>query len=181
MFGIRSGIVVALGLLALAPSARAQFSPFDANFGNNPFSAYYGYYIPRQQSIAAQRAYSSTATLNLNAAERRATALTTRRADTLYGPSSIYDVSPLEERSFVRPPTVLLPGQPATPRRGGYFGRTSSQYISGVATGAPGSVRAPSNRIPENRYGRPRNFGGGFGGGGFGGGGFGGGFGGGLR
>jgi hypothetical protein len=176
----RIGILVALGLLAIAPSAQAQINNLPPGFGTNgfdPFSAYYGYFIPRNQSIAAQLAGGATEAVNLNAQARRAVALTNPNRQSLYELDNPYEMIPLEQRSFTRPPTILRHGQYAGPYTGGYFGR-STRFFAGAGSGMPGSVQGSG--VPRVPTGGPLSrpigtFGGAGGVGGFGGfGGFGG-------
>ena len=67
------GLVVALGLAAVSSEARAQV-PF-TNV-NDPFFAYYSYYLPRQQAQALQP--GPEATINAAAANRQQYASTNR-------------------------------------------------------------------------------------------------------
>ncbi len=67
------GLTVALGVSALATEARAQV-PF-TNI-NDPFFAYYSFYLPRQQALANQP--GPEATINAIAANRQAYAATNR-------------------------------------------------------------------------------------------------------
>jgi hypothetical protein len=185
MTAFRTGIVVALGLLAISPTARAQVPNLPPGFGNNtfdPFSAYYGYYLPRNQSIAAQRAGGATEAINLNAQARQADALAASRAGALYNMDNPYDFVPLEERNFTRPATVLVPGQRANPYPGAYYGRAPGSF-TGYRSGAPGTVGGGGgrSRLPQMGMGASRMGGmGGIGGGVGGMGGMGGGFGGGM-
>ncbi|WP_152051892.1 hypothetical protein [Tautonia marina] len=156
MSRFRIGLVVAIGLLAISPSARAQFVPnLPPGFGSgqfDPFSAYYGYYLPRNQAIAAQLAGGSNEAINLYSQARRANA-EAARASTIYEMDDPYRMVPLEDRPYTRPPTVLLPGQAAGPAPSGYFGR-SQRYFYGARTGAPGETRgASSARLPQSRVG----------------------------
>ncbi|QDV38082.1 hypothetical protein [Tautonia plasticadhaerens] len=149
MTALRTGIVVALGLLAFSPSARAQVPNLPPGFGNNsfdPFSAYYGYYIPRNQSIAAQRAGGATESINLNAQARQAEAQAATRAGALYNLDNPYEFVPLENRNFVRPPTVLLPGQRAGPGPSSFYGRPHGAYSNARVGGAANGGRLPQSR-----------------------------------
>ncbi len=67
------GLTVALGVSAFASEARAQV-PF-TNI-NDPFFAYYSFYLPRQQALANQP--GPEATINAIAANRQAYAATNR-------------------------------------------------------------------------------------------------------
>jgi hypothetical protein len=154
MSRFRIGLVVALGLLAISPSARAQFVPnLPPGFGTgqfDPFSAYYGYYLPRNQAMAAQMAGGLNEAINLYSQARRLNA-ESARASTIYEMDDPYRMVPLEDRPYTRPPTVLLPGQAAGPGPSGYFGR-SQRYFYGARSGAPGATRAPSSaRLPQAR------------------------------
>lgn len=179
---IRIGFLVALGLLAFCSTGKAQNFNLPPGFGANtfdPFSAYYGYYLPRNQSIAAQLAGGSTESINLYAQARRENAQVNRVGQDRFGEGDPYRFVPIEERPYTRPATVLLPGQRAGPSPAGYFGR-SQRYFYGARTGAPGEVGGGQARIPQARGGRGMGgMGGGMGGGmrgGMGMGGFGGGF-----
>lgn len=135
------GATLVLGLAAVAPAGRAQF----ANPGD-PFGQYYGYFIPRQQSIAAQLRGGNVASINVNAADRRAAVLAQRAqsAGPAFAPFGLSElVDP--EASFagrrpLRPPTIVFPGQPsrALPHPN-YFSRTAT-YFYNPPTGAPGTV-----------------------------------------
>jgi len=49
------GLAVAIGFSALAPGASAQLiNGAGGGFATNPFSLYYGFYLPRQQLLANQ-------------------------------------------------------------------------------------------------------------------------------
>ena len=150
MSALRTGIVVVLGLMAISPSARAQVPNLPPGFGNNtfdPFSAYYGYYIPRNQTIAAQRAGGAAESINLNAQARQAEALAATRAGALYNLDNPYDFVPLEERNFVRPPTILLPGQRAGPGPSSFYGRPHGAYSNArIGVGGGGGARLPQSR-----------------------------------
>jgi hypothetical protein len=157
MTAFRTGIVVALGLLAISPMARAQVPNLPPGFGNNtfdPFSAYYGYYLPRNQSIAAQRAGGATEAINLNAQARQADALAASRAGSLYNLDNPYEMVPLEERNFTRPATVLVPGQRASPYPASHYGRAPGSF-NGYRSGAPGTAGGGGgrSRLPQTRMG----------------------------
>jgi len=131
--------------LAFGSVSQAQFSP--DNVLADPFTAYYGYFIPRQQSIAAQRAGGAVESINLNAAARRAAATASRNTGGgMFQLNNPYELDRVTDRNFVRPPTILVPGQPAGPQQGTYFGRFHSSYgLSPV--GRPGSYRAAAPQI----------------------------------
>ena len=79
------GLSVALGLSGLATEARAQV-PF-TNI-NDPFFAYYSFYLPRQQAQANQP--GPEATINAIAANRQAYAATNR--NDMFDPSAPSDI-----------------------------------------------------------------------------------------
>lgn len=158
MTALRTGIVVALGLLAISPTARAQINNLPPGFGSNnfdPFSAYYGYYIPRNQTIAAQRAGGATETINLHAQARQAEALASTRAGALYNLDNPYELVPLEDRNFTRAPTILVPGQRAGPGPSSFYGRPHGSFNMGRSGGGGASSRAGA--IPSGGFGTPRN------------------------
>lgn len=153
---IRIGFLVALGLLAFGSTGKAQFNNLPPGFGANsfdPFSAYYGYYLPRNQSIAAQLAGGSTESINLYSQARRENAQMNRVGQDRFSEGDPYRFVPIEERPYTRQPTILLPGQRAGPSPGGYFGR-SQRYFYGARSGAPGEVGGGQARMPQARGGR---------------------------
>lgn len=136
------GLALGAGLMLLAPDSRGQ----GITGTTNPFTNYFGYYQPRQQSIAAQLQRGSVASLNVNAADRRASALSQRGGLATAPAFSPYDsqmghVNPFDTRRPLRPPTILIPGQPSSSvAHPGFYGRTGSAYAySGLRTGSPAS------------------------------------------
>lgn len=150
----------AVGVATLGPVASSN-AQFGNGFGNDPFNAYYGYYVPQQQSFAAQLSQGAVAGINLNAADRRASALA-QRAQFQSQPGGLYDPSQfgtetLGVRRPLRPPTIIAPGQPSTAvPAAGYYSRTANFYgISGLRTGLPGTVARPAG-APAGRSFRRR-------------------------
>lgn len=85
------GLAAALTLVTFAPSGRAYAQT--GGVGSDPFSFYYGYYLPHQSAIAATPTPMDT--INQNIAQRQRDALTDR--STLYDPASPFgeDEDPL--------------------------------------------------------------------------------------
>ncbi len=149
----------ALSLCAFGPIATSDAQFGNGGFGSDPFSSYYGYYVPQQQSFAAQLSQGAVAGINLNAADRRASALT-QRAQFQSQPYGAYDPSQygpetLGVRRPLHPPTIVVPGQPSTAiPAAGYYSRTGSYYgIAGLRTGLPGTVARPPAGA-TSRFGR---------------------------
>lgn len=139
------GAALTVGLLVIGPSGFGQTVDSFGLTGDNPFNQYFGYYVPRQQAIAAQLQRGAVASINLNAADRRASALAGRGA---FAPQAFspFDVrfqeeNPFEPRRPLRPPTILFPGQPSlSVPNPGYYNRTSTFYFN-RPTGGPGGRR----------------------------------------
>jgi hypothetical protein len=136
------GSAFLLGLALMASPSHAQFG---GSTGSDPFSQYYGYYVPQQQSFHAQISRGAVAGLNVNAADRRASALSQRAAFqaqpfSAYDPASSSPTDQFSARRPMRPPTLLLPGQPslAVPHRS-FSGRTGNFYMN-RRTGLPGTA-----------------------------------------
>lgn len=152
----------ALVVVMLAPSGRA-FAQFGGvgGVGADPFSFYYGYYLPHQAAIAAQP--TPLDTINQVTAQRQYTAQTDR--STLYDPISPYgdEDDPLSrygKRANERLAKVqgFSYGSPDGNSRGTgpvmYYNRTA-RYFPGLKTG----------RGPNQNLARVRSARGGFGGG----------------
>jgi len=152
-------VTLTVGLLVPTSQARAQF----LNGGTDPFSLYFGYYLPHQAAIAAQS--TPLDTINQITAQRQYAAVTDRAG--LYDPISPYGDEELD------------PLRPYSPKRGGdrvirpqnfavstsnalgtgpalYYNRTARYYPNQKAG------RGPNRNLSAVRSGR----GGGFGGGG---------------
>lgn len=133
------------GLLGLSRASHAQFS--NGSFGSDPFNSYYGYYVPQQQAFAAQLSRGNVASINLNAADRRASALAQRTQNQSFGAydPSLSDINnQFSNRRPLRPPTILLPGQPSSAvPYASYYTRTGNYYL-GLRSGLPGSVGRPA-------------------------------------
>src|SRR5262245_22349727 len=80
------GLVAALAIMVIISAGQAQAQVAAVGVGADPFSFYYGYYLPHQQYIAAQPTPMDT--LNQLTATRQYTAATDRAA--LYDPISPY-------------------------------------------------------------------------------------------
>jgi hypothetical protein len=72
------GWMIGFAVVAGPSGASAQLSPFSGIQQADPFSFYYGVYLPRQASLAAQPTVSDT--INYRAAERQRYAVTDRSA-----------------------------------------------------------------------------------------------------
>ena len=154
---------VVLGLVALfVPASRAPAQTASLGVGADPFSFYYGYYLPHQAAIAAQP--SPLDTINAITAVRQQNALVDRPS--LYDPISPYgddqDLSdPTSRKSRER--LAKIQGFSSNLRGTGpasYFGRTSG-YHPTLRSG-----RGPNRNIAVARYSRFGGLGGGGGGGG---------------
>jgi len=152
------GLAVALGYSLMAPASQAQIG----NGINDPFTFYYGYYLPHQAAIAAQP--SPMDTINAATAARQFTAPVNR--------SGVFDpVSPFgaEDQELFGPQgagggggkiaSLSRPGMTSNARGTGpalYYNRTARYYPS-LRVGR----YANHNLAPATRRG-----GGGYGGGG---------------
>jgi hypothetical protein len=141
------GFAAALAIVTLAPAdrAHAQFT----GAGGDPFSLYYGYYLPHQAYIAAQP--TPLDTINQVTAARQYTAQTDRAA--LYDPISPYgeeDLDPLRPYSDRR-------GRERTPRVQGfsYGGNDPSSNTRG--TGPALYYNRTARYFPTLRTGRGPN------------------------
>lgn len=113
------------GLLACGSSAHAQ----DAGF-SDPFFLYYGYFLPRQNAMAAQGQPEDF--IRARAAQRSYTAATDRAG--LYDAASSIGI---EELDPLRP----------------YGTRTGSTHMARtVATGLPSSVTRRGHSAPRSHY-----------------------------
>ncbi len=130
MRSILTGLAVVLGLGIFAAPSRAQNEGF-----SDPFFLYYGFYLPRQASLAAQPQPEDN--IRFRSAERQVAAVTDRQG--LYEPTgSIFetDLDPLsafgKRSGHSRLPRTTatgivnsnLTGSGAT----GYYNRTGSYY-----------------------------------------------------
>jgi hypothetical protein len=155
------GCFAAMAILAVAPTGRAyaQFT----GFGGDPFSLYYGYYLPHQAAIAAQPTPMDT--INQVAANRQYAAATDRAS--LYDPISPYgeddvdSLRPYASRSGERRAKTQgfnYGGGSANSRGHGppmYYNRTA-QYFPTLRTG-----RGPNSNVAAVRSGRGGGMGGG--------------------
>jgi len=156
----RFGLAVALGVCLLIPGSRVHAQA--GNLGSDPFSFYYGYYLPHQAAIAAQP--TPLDTINAITQQRQFNAVTNRAA--LYDPISPYaeeDLDPLTpygaQRGRARG-TQTTPGFASNARGSGpglYFNRTG-RYHPALANRVP---RGPNRNIAAVRGSRLGGGGGG--------------------
>jgi len=136
--------LAALAIVTLAPTGRAYAQL--GGLGGDPFSLYYGYYLPHAAAIAAQPTPMDT--INQNIAQRQRDAMTDR--------SSLYDpVSPYGESDED-------PLAPYSGRRNGNTRLKSGSTISNgrdVARGSGPSLfyNRTARYFPEMRAGRGPN------------------------
>lgn len=154
----RFGLAFVLGLVALfVPASRAQAQIGVGGVGSDPFSFYYGYYLPHQAYIAAQP--TPLDTINANTITRQQAAVTDRAS--LYDPISPYGddpdlLNPLSQRGRER--LAKIQGFSSNIRGTGpapHYSRTE-RYFPGLRTG-----RGPNRNIAMPRYSRFGGFGGG--------------------
>ena len=100
------GLAVALGFSLLAPASQAQ------GFGNfsDPFTSYYGFYLPHQAAIAAQPTPMDT--INAVTAARQYNAPTNRTG--MFDPVSPYG---MDDPDIFGGPAVGGGGRPCPPPR----------------------------------------------------------------
>jgi len=160
------GWVLALAALGLAPANQALAQVGAAGVGTDPFSFYYGYYLPHQAMMAAQPRASDT--INQVVATRQYTAQTDRSQ--LYDPISPYGDEDSDPMSWLNSGSGRGPG--GKPLNFGYgntnsaiAGNGPSLYYSRTAryfpTLKPG--RGPNHNLAAVRSGG--RMGGGMGGG----------------
>ena len=136
------GLAVALGFCLLAPAGQAQ------GFGNfsDPFTAYYGFYLPHQAAIAAQPTPMDT--INAVTAARQYTAPTNRTG--MFDPVSPYGLDDPDIFSAGgsggrgRGQTLSTPAMNSNARGTGpalYYNRTA-RYFPGARVG-----RGPNRNI----------------------------------
>ena len=127
------GLAVALGFSLLAPASQAQ------GFGNfnDPFTSYYGFYLPHQAAIAAQPTPMDT--INAVTAARQYNAPTNRTG--MFDPVSPYgmeDPDIFGAGGRGRGQTMSTPSMNSNARGTGpaiYYNRTA-RYFPGRAGGA---------------------------------------------
>lgn len=133
-------LALTTGLLAIVPSVQAQ-NPIGSS---DPFFLYYGYFLPRQQSIAAMQQGSSMAIINSNS-EARAFTAPSRQLDQDFNlrPLGMDELDPNAPIGYGRSqgsrysgPAILSPGQQGVPQSPIYHNRTAG-YFPGLRTGAP--------------------------------------------
>jgi hypothetical protein len=157
----RFGLALVLGLAALfVPTSRAQAQVGAiGGVGSDPFSFYYGYYLPHQAYIAAQP--TPLDTINAITITRQQAAATDRAS--LYDPISPYGddpdlLNPLSQRGRER--LAKIQGFSSNIKGNGpapHYNRTE-RYFPGLRTG-----RGPNRNIAMPRYSRFGGGGGGFG------------------
>ena len=148
------GLAAAAALLALLPARTAH-----AQFNNDVFGFYYGYYLPNAQAQSMRPTPMDT--LNQNAAQRQYAAVTDRTA--LYDPISPYQDNdddgstrfgrrgnnaagtPLQPRGFALSTTKANTGGDGPP---GFYNRTA-RYFPGLKPG-----RGPNQNLAKVRSGR---------------------------
>jgi hypothetical protein len=157
------GLAAALAIATLASPGRAhgQATP---SLGSDPFSLYFGFYLPHQAAIAAQPTPMDT--INHNVAQRQATAQTDRAS--LYDPISPYgdeDLDPLapysgrrglERRAKVQGFTYGASNESARGTGPSMYYNRTARYFPSLRVG-----RGPNQNLARVRSGR-----GGMGGGG---------------
>jgi hypothetical protein len=137
--------VIAVVVLALASANQAQAQT--AGVGTDPFSFYYGYYLPHQAAMAAQPHVGDQ--LNQIVATRQYTAQTDRTQ--LYDPISPYGD---EEADPLRPYSNTARGGTARQPMSFGYGNTNSA-ISG--SGPSGYYSRTARYFPSLRTGRGPN------------------------
>ncbi len=147
-------------LLCLASPSQAQLFP--NNNGADPFSLYYGWYLPQQAALAVRNSVGPQATINALSAARQEAAYTDRAS--LYDPIAKYGVG------YQYDPNRPFPDRMQGTRPGGLA--TAGSNINGAGPGP--YYNRGGNYFPGQRTGRgpnssaftmsPRNRGGGFGG-----------------
>lgn len=85
------GLAVVLALAGTATESRAQFGN-GQGLGGDPFSLYYGFFLPRQAALAAQP--GPQATIDAASAARQSYAVTNRSG--LYDPASPFGLDDLD-------------------------------------------------------------------------------------
>jgi hypothetical protein len=141
------GWAAALTVFAFTTPERASAQVLGGGVGADPFSFYYGYYLPHQAYIAAQP--RPVDTLNQMTAIRQYSAQTDRAA--LYDPVSPYgdeDLDPLRPYSSTRE-------RVARPQQFTAGGRISGASTNG--TGPPLYYNRVARYYPDLRIGRGAN------------------------
>jgi hypothetical protein len=137
------GLAVGLTFLLLAPSdSPAQV--VNQTLGSDPFSLYYGWYLPNQAYQASQPRPQDT--INANAVSRQYSAL--RDRGELFEPTSPFGGA--EEG--------LEPFGPSSLRRGGQTSRASGEHIGNPrGAGPPEYYNRTARYFPNMRVGRGAN------------------------
>lgn len=156
------GLAVVVGMSLVAAPCRAQVG----NLGADPFSLYFGYYLPHQAAIAAQPTPMDT--INAAQAARQVTAAADRTG--LYDPISPFDDDPLRPyargRERIAPPhrfatsTVNHVMRGVAPRT--YFNRTqtgATQYYATLRYGQGPNRNLAATRAPNRIQGMNGGYG----------------------
>jgi hypothetical protein len=153
-------LAAALTIAALAPTRRASAQTFGVS--SDPFSFYYGYYLPHQAAIAAQP--TPLDTINQITAQRQYAAQTDR--STLYDPISPYG----DEEDTMRPygkrggeRLAKVQGFSYGGNNGNSKGTGPAMYYNRTARYFPGlrEGRGANQNLAKVRGGRGGGFGGG--------------------
>lgn len=134
--------VAAAFVLAVSPTGLAFGQVGSLGVGADPFSFYYGYYLPHQAAIAAQP--TPLDTINANVQQRQYQAQTERSG--LYDPISPYGDEDLEGGGL---------GRKGGERKARISGFTSSHGTQG--TGPPGYYNRTAAYFPGLKAGRGVN------------------------
>jgi hypothetical protein len=141
----------ALGLmLAASTTSHAQF--FNGNGAtNDPFTLYYGWFLPQQAALSVRQAYGPSATINALSAARQEAAYTDRASlfdpvakyglDYQYDPSNPFP----DRRQGTRPGGLAAAGSNINGSGPGPYYNRVTQYFPGarVGRGPNASVRGP--------------------------------------
>lgn len=139
------GLAVVLGLSAFAPPANAQLGVF-----SDPFSLYYGFYLPRQAALATQR--TSQDIINDGAIARQQNVIGAERSS-LYEdiqPFALDELDPSKPfgrtrgmgRSYEHRAPATFGNAKAGMGHPAYFNNGASQYHPGLAAG-----RGPNQNV----------------------------------
>jgi hypothetical protein len=143
------GLIMGLGLGLMGGRAEAQIFT-DAGNSFDPFALYYGYYLPRQQSIAAQMQSGSVATINANAVARQYGAAIERSQ--IYAPIQPFGVDELDPNAPIGAGRArgarymaprLVPGaRGISHMQTGYYNRTAQFFPQFRSSGQGGFAGA---------------------------------------
>jgi hypothetical protein len=164
------GLAAALAIVVLSPSSEVMAQVGGIGVGADPFSFYYGYYLPHAAAMAMQP--TPLDTINQMTQQRQYAAQTDRAQ--LYDPISPYgdeEADPLRPYANRKGERIARPqgfgiGDKSNARGNGpatYYGRTA-RYFPDLKVG-----RGPNRNLAVHRSGRGGGMGGGMGGMGMGG------------